>query len=183
MIMTNNDELHNRLETTINPIYIRHTQMHQKVSLLFTLIEFENFGHAYQEHIVALANELGRNLNELGMDIAIKDGRYSKTHQVFIRTDEEMMNRIFNHSVKYGITLNKKHKELFSGYGIRLGTQEIARYNWPVESMKNVAQIIKLLSQENVEEDRLLALLNGLPEKKIQFTFDENASSYFRKYL
>lgn len=183
LIMTNNDSLHERMETTINPVYIRHTQMHQKVSLLFTLVEFENFGCAYQEHIVALSNELGRNLKELGMDVAEKDGRYSRTHQVFVRTDKELMNRVFDNSIKYGITLNKKSKKLFSGYGIRLGTQEIARYNWPIESMKNVAQIIKIVSEKNVDAGRLTVLLNGLPEKKIQFTFDENAASYFRKYL
>lgn len=183
LIMTNNDELHAKLETTINPIYIRHTQMHQKVSLLFTLIEFENFGQAYQEHIVTLANELGKNLKELGMDIAMKEGTYSKTHQVFIRTDKNTMNRIFENSLKYGITLNKKNKELFSGSGIRLGTQEIARYNWPVESMKDVAQIIQLISEETVNVGKLMAMLNGLPQKKIQFTFDEGVRRSFGKYL
>ena len=183
LIMTNNDELHAKLETTINPIYIRHTQMHQKVSLLFTLIEFENFGQAYQEHIVTLANELGKNLKELGMDIAMKEGTYSKTHQVFIRTDKNTMNRIFENSLKYGITLNKKNKELFSGSGIRLGTQEIARYNWPVESMKDVAQIIQLISEETVNVRKLMAMLNGLPQKKIQFTFDEGVRRSFGKYL
>ena len=93
------------------------------------------------------------------------------------------MDCIFDNSVKYGITLNKKSKELFSGYGIRLGTQEIARYNWPLESMKNVAQIIKTISEENINIEKLTALINGLPEKKIQFTFDESAANYFRKYL
>lgn len=183
LIMTNNDSLHNRLETMINPIYIRHTQMHQKVSLLFTLIEFESFGRAYQEHIVELADTLGRNLQELGMDVAQKDDRYSRTHQVFIKTDKELMNRIYNNSIKYGITLNKKSKQLFSGCGIRLGTQEIARYNWPVESMKDVAKIIKLISEEKVDEKEVISLLNGLPEKKIQFTFGEREKAYFRKYL
>lgn len=183
LIMTNNESLHAQLETTINPIYIRHTQMHQKVSLLFTLIEFENFGHAYQEHIVMLANELGKCLAELGMDIATIDGKYSQTHQVFIRTDKELMNRIFDNSVKFGITLNKKSKKLFDGYGIRLGTQEIARYNWPIESMKQVAEIIYLISQEQVDEKRVKTLLNGLPEKKIQFTFGKNIEAYFNKYV
>lgn len=183
LIMTNNDELHARLETTINPIYIRHTQMHQKVSLLFTLVEFENFGYAYQEHIVALASHLGEELHNLGMDVASKDGVFSQTHQVFLRTGKEKMERIFENSVKYGITLNKKSKALFSGDGIRLGTQEIARYNWPIESMRTVAQIIKIISEKEVDETLLHSLLSGLPEKKIQFTFDENVNAYFNKYL
>lgn len=84
LIMTNNKELHDKLETTINPIYIRHTQMHQKVSLLFTLVEFETFGQAYEEHVVQLANRLGKELYSLGMDVASSDGVFSKTHQVFL---------------------------------------------------------------------------------------------------
>lgn len=183
LIMTNNDDLHSRLETTINPIYIRHTQMHQKVSLLFTLVEFENFGYAYEEHVVELASNLGKELHALGMDVASKDGAFSRTHQVFLRTGKEKMDRIFENSVKYGITLNKKNKALFEGEGIRLGTQEIARYNWPVESMKTVAQIIKMISEEEVDEVLLHSLLSGLPEKKIQFTYDEKINAYFNKYL
>ena len=181
LIMTNNKEIHNKLETTINPIYIRHTQMHQKVSLLFTLVEFEIFGQAYEEHIVLLADRLGRELHSLGMDVASSNGTFSKTHQVFLRTGKEKMERIFEHSIKYGITLNKKSKALFSGDGIRLGTQEIARYNWPVESMKNVAQIIELISRKHVDENLLSSLLAGLPAKKIQFTFDNSINSYFKK--
>lgn len=183
LILTNNDKLHEKLETTINPIYLRHTQMHQKVSLLFTLIEFENFGHEYQEHIVELSNELGKQLDLLGFDVASIDGKYSQTHEVFIRMNKETMNIIFENSNKYGITLNKKHKKLFNGYGIRLGTQEIARYNWPVEIMQQVAKIIKLISCKNVDEKELFLLLNGLPKKEIQFTFSEDVMNYFKKYL
>ena len=41
------------------------------------------------------------------MDIAMKEGTYSKTHQVFIRTDKNTMNRIFENKFKInGITLN-----------------------------------------------------------------------------
>lgn len=183
LIMTNNDDIHARLETTINPVYIRHTQMHQKVSLLFTLVEFENYGKAYQEHIVTLAQQLGQELHELGLDAASINGVFSRTHQVFIRTGKEKMDRIFANSVKYGITLNKKSKQLFAGDGIRLGTQEIARYNWPKESMRTIAQIIKMISEEKVDENLLNTLLSGLPEKKIQFTFDKNINAYFNKYL
>lgn len=183
LIMTNSEELHLRLETTINPIYIRHTQMHQKVSLLFALIEFENFGSSYQQHIVELANELGKNLALLGMNAVKCEKSFSKTHQVFLRTDETVMNRIFENGIHFGITLNKKHKKLFSGYGIRLGTQEIARYNWPRESMEDVAKIIYLISQQNIDAGQVQELLGGLPAKEIQFTFDEATKAYFTKYL
>lgn len=183
LIMTNHDGLHKRLETTINPIYIRHTQMHQKVSLLFTLVEFENFGNAYQEHIVELSNYLGRQLDQRGFHVAKFKGTYSCTHEVFIKTDAETMNRIFDRSIQYGITLNKKKKKLFDGYGIRLGTQEIARYNWPREVMDDVAEIIYEISKSDVNEDKIKRLLGRLPKKEIQFSFDDVTKAYFKKFL
>lgn len=183
LIMTNNDNLHKRLETTINPIYIRHTQMHQKVSLLFTLVEFEIFGKAYEEHIVELSNALAEQLDLLGFSVGKINGRYTSTHEVFIYTDEELMNRIYTNSIRLGITLNKKNKELFKGYGIRLGTQEIARYGWPVETMKQVAQVICEISKEDVNNDKVKELLAGMPEKKIQYTFDEGVADRFLRFI
>lgn len=183
LIMTNHEDLHKKLETTINPIYIRHTQMHQKVSLLFALVEFENFGNAYQEHIVELSNFLGKQLCARGFKIAEFDGKYSATHEVFIKTDAETMNRIFDRSIQYGITLNKKKKKLFDGYGIRLGTQEIARYNWPKESMEDVAEIIYEISKVESNEDKIRSMLGRLPKKEIQFSFDDVTKAYFKKFV
>lgn len=183
LILTNNEDLHQKLETTINPIYIRHTQMHQKVSLLFALVEFETFGKAYEEHIVELSNALGNELEKCGFAVGKVGNQYSKTHEVFIYTNKEIMERIYSNSIRLGITLNTKHKKLFGEFGIRLGTQEIARYGWPVESMQHVAQIICEISKDNVDDTKVRNLLMGLPEKKIQYTFDKNTKARFERFL
>lgn len=183
LIMTNDDSLHNKLETTINPIYIRHTQMHQKVSLLFALVEFETFGKAYEERILELSNALAEELQKRGFDIGNIGNKYTQTHEVFIYTSEALMTRIYNNSIRVGITLNKKQKKLFKGYGIRLGTQEIARYGWPVESMEQVAEIISLVSKEKVDDGTVQKLLTSLPEKRIQYTFDERVKARFEKFI
>jgi len=184
LIMTNNDELHKKLETSINPIYIRHTQMHQKVSLLFSMIEFEIFGKAYEEHIVELSNTLAAELERRGLCVGkVDNNKYTYTHEVFIYTDKETMDRIYENSLRFGVTLNKKHKELFHGYGIRLGTQEIARYGWPKDSMAVVAEIIYEISLPNCDEGKIQRLLSGLPSKKIQYTFDNVTEAYFKRFL
>lgn len=183
LIMTNNDRLHEQLEKNINPIYLRNTQMHQKVSLLFALIEFEVFGKAYQEHIVELSNALGEELYKLGFDVGKVRDKFSYTHEVFLYTSQDMMERINANSIRLGITLNKKKKALFKGYGIRLGTQEIARYGWPLETMKSVAEIIYEISNQSVDDVKVQHLLAGLPQKKIQYTFDEVTSAHFSKFL
>ena len=179
LIMTNHDDLDSRMETQINPIYIRHTQMHQKVSLLFSMVEFEVFGEAYQERIVELSNELADQLASRGFDIAKIDDCYSKTHQVFVRTDEEQMNRIYDQAVRFGITLNKKKKKLFGGFGIRLGTQEIARYGWTKDKMRLIAEIIYEISKSDYSVENINLLLNQLPPKNIQYCFEESISKYF----
>ncbi|WP_139904170.1 NTP transferase domain-containing protein [Clostridium thermarum] len=184
LIMTNNDELHSRLETSINPIYIRHTQMHQKVSLLFAMIEFETFGRAYEEHIVELSNALSEELEKRGFSVGkAYDNKYTSTHEVFIYTDKEAMDRIYENSIRFGVTLNKKHKKLFRGYGIRLGTQEIARYGWPKDSMQTIADIICEISFPNVDDGKVRRLLSGLPPKKIQYTFDDATEAYFKRFI
>lgn len=184
LILTNSEELHKRLETSINPIYIRHTQMHQKVSLLFAMIEFETFGKSYQEHIVELSNMLSAELEERGFNVGkVDDNKYTSTHEVFIYTDKETMEYIFENSIRFGVTLNKKKKELFYGYGIRLGTQEIARYGWPKDSMKAIAEIIHEISLPDVDEGKVQRLLSGMPPKKIQYTFDDATSAYFKRFI
>jgi glycine/serine hydroxymethyltransferase len=180
--MTNNEMLHNQLETTINPIYIRHTQMHQKVSLLFALTEFEIFGKAYEERIVELSNALADELCEQGFTIGKAEKRYTCTHEIFIYTDKQLMERIYNNGIRFGITMNKKQKKLFGGCGIRLGTQEIARYGWSVDSMKQTALVIREISKESIDEQRVYELISGLPEKKIQYTFDDNVCARFREF-
>lgn len=183
LIMTNNQTLHEKLETTINPIYIRHTQMHQKVSLLFALVEFEVFGKAYEEHIVELSNTLADALCRKGFVVGHSVTKYTDTHEVFIYTDQKLMERIYENSIRFGITLNKKHKELFKGYGIRFGTQEIARYGWPIETMEVVADIILEIAKSEVNEQKVYELIANLPPKKIQYTFDENVTARFGNFL
>ena len=97
-------------------------------------------------------------------------------------TDENLMNRIYVNSTRMGITLNQKKKKLFHNYGIRLGTQEIARYGWPIESMSHVADIIYEISQERVDDVKVSELLDNLPPKKLQYTFDKNTIARFEKF-
>ena len=183
LIMTNEKALHEKMETNINPKYLRHSQMHQKISLLFSLIEFEQFGTDYMKHMVHCANYLGNKLRELGFDIADIHGKISETHQVFIHCSKDMMDTIYDNAYKCKVTLNKKHKELFLGYGIRLGTQEIARYDWNDKALDTVAEILVQLSNKNLDIDKVEKLIETLPEKKIHYTFSNEIIEKFRKLV
>lgn len=183
LIMTNEKYLHDLMENDINPKYLRHPQMHQKISLLFALIEFERYGADYMSHMVHCSNYLGLKLKELGYDVADVHGQISATHQIHIRCSKEEMNTIYDNAYKCEVTLNKKHKALFYGFGIRLGTQEIARYDWNDEALDTIAQVLIRLSDRNVNVEQVRNLVNSLPEKRIHYTFDDELVNHFRKLM
>ena len=183
LIMTNEKYLHERMEKEINPKFLRHSQMHQKISLLFALIEFEQYGAAYMSHMVHCSNYLGKKLRDAGYDIADIHGQISATHEIFIRCSKDEMDTIYDNAYKCEVTLNKKHKELFYGYGIRLGTQEIARYDWNDEALDTVADILVQLSNKNIDVEYVKKLIATLPDKKIHYAFDETVINRFKKLM
>ena len=183
LILTNDENLHELMETSINPKYLRNSQMHQKICLLFSLLEFEKYGSAYMNHMVHCSNYLGQKIKDYGFDVADSHGQISRTHQIFIRCGKEEMNTIYDNSYKCEVTLNKKHKDLFLGYGIRLGTQEIARYDYNDETLDKIAYIVKELANPNIDASDILNRVHSLPEKKIHYTFDDEVVERFARLM
>lgn len=179
LIMTNEKYLHDMMEKNINPKYLRNSQMHQKICLLFALLEFEEYGDKYMSHMVHCSNYIGKKLRDYGFDIADWHGQISSTHQVFIRCSKEEMDLIYDNAYKCEVTLNKKHKDLFLGYGIRLGTQEIARYDWNDEALDKVAYCVKELANPNVDVKEILGIVHSLPAKVVHYTFPEDVYEKF----
>ena len=126
---------------------------------------------------------MGSRLKELGYDIADINGTISETHQIFIRCSKEEMDTIYDNAYKCEVTLNKKHKELFYGYGIRLGTQEIARYDWNDAALDTVAKIVYMLSDKHVNIDEVEKLKKMLPKRKIHYAFNEGEIARFRELM
>lgn len=183
LILTNSKKLHDRMEMNINPKYTRHSQMHQKICLLFALTEFEKFGADYMSHMVHSSNYLGNKLRLKGLNVASQDGLTSKTHEIFIFTDQDLMNTIYDNAFKAKVTLNKKHKKLFNGYGIRLGTQEIARYNWDDNALDTIADIVEQLTKKDMDVEYVRNLINTLPPKKVHYTFSDDIVNHFRELM
>ncbi len=172
IIMTNNDEIYKILDKGINPKFLRNTQTHQVISLLHCLIEMKYYGKEYQCNTVRTANLLGKELHNKGINVVCKNEIYTKSHQLFLEMPEENMHTMFNNAVKCSITLNTKKKALFKGgFGIRLGLQEISRYNYNDDSILIIAEILKCISQNNCSKNFVDSLLAKLPPKRIHYTF------------
>ncbi len=174
LIMTNSVNLAEVLEERVSPEFIRNTQMNQVLSLLFTLIEFNDFGKSYMEKIVTMANDLGKLLEKRSFNVAKTEEKYSNTHQVFIKCSKEEMNTIYDNAILTGVTLNKKERKLFGGYGIRLGVQEIARYGWNHNDLEIIADILSLLRTENFDTKAFKQFSRKLSPKCIDFTYKDS---------
>lgn len=183
LIMTNSEQIHNRLEYSINPQYLRNTQMHQVASLLFALLEMEHYGSIYAHEIVKVSNQLGKVLRKNGFNVGRVSDAYSETHQVFIYCDKDEMEIINKNAIRFGITLNKKTKKLFAPTGIRLGTQEIARYGWDIDAIETIGIILSELRVSTPNSNLITRLKEQLPSKSIKYTFPKDVYESFYKVL
>lgn len=172
LIMTNDEELAEEIDKTINPLYLRNTHMQNVASLILTLIEMEYYAKDYCLDMSANSNYLGGKLQQFGLDIINRKGVFSETHQLFIHMSKKDVDDFYKLSNQFGISLNKKVKRLFKGNGIRLGVQEITRYGWDKEEMDIVAQILYLIYRKETKDiPKLLESFKG--KKKVQYTFKE----------
>ena len=178
IIMTNNKTIGNVLDSSISPKYIRNTQMNQVISLLFALTEFKEYGTEYTQSIIKNANILANEIERQSLCVAKKDSVYSKTHQIFIKCNKSQMNTIYENAILSNVTLNKKERKLFGGFGIRLGVQEITRYNWDKVALQKISRIVYLLSQKPFQEAKCNEIINALPNKSIQYTFPNEILHY-----
>lgn len=173
LIMTNNELYEKKLKKHITPHYLRNTQPNHSASLLLALIEQEECGNDYQKLIVDTANMFGLELSHLGFNVAkLNSGLFTFTHQLFILMNEEETNSFYITAKQYNITLNKKHKKLFNNDGIRIGTQQIARYKWSKQEVELLAQLLYSIKKQNYNEIKKIREI--LIAKKIpHFTYED----------
>lgn len=175
LILSNDDKIIKSLDKKINPDLIRNVQPDKIAQLILTLIEQIEMKFAYQKNINHCSQKLGIFLEHVGFNVAkISVNQYSKTHQLFIKCKKFESDTIYNNALKYNVTLNKKQKELFGGYGLRIGVQEIAKYNWDDTLIYNLALLLFELAQKNISVSKIKSLRQQLILKKIpQFTYEQ----------
>lgn len=173
LIMTNNELYEEKLQKHITPDYLRNTQPNHSASLLLALIEQEECGYKYQKLVVDIANMLGSELSRQGFNVAkLSHKVFTSTHQLFLLMNEEETNSFYLTAKQYNVTLNKKHKKLFDNDGIRIGSQQIARYNWNKPEIEILARLLYSIKVRNITE--IKKIRNILIAKKIpHFTYED----------
>lgn len=174
LIMTNTDLYIEKLHSNITPNYLRDIQPNHMACLLLALIEQIEYGKTYQHTTITLANILGKKLENYGFNVAkIDDDTYTMTHQIFLLMEPEEADSFYIQALNYNISLNQKHKQLFHNDGIRLGTQQIARFNWTEQDIEILAKLLFAI-KNNSSLESIKTLRKELIAKKIpHFTYNE----------
>ena len=145
LVMTNNEEIGNMFDETINPNYIRNSQIHQVAALAIALIEALSFGEKYSQHTVDNSLRLERLLTQMNFNICKSEGIVTETHQLVLRMPKIESQNFFMQARRNKITMNQKYSMLFDDYIIRLGVQEITRYGWGYDELTRVSRILSAL--------------------------------------
>lgn len=184
LIMTKNIQLAETIEKKINPMYLRNTQMHQKMSLIFALLEIEYFGKQYGEMILQNSKLLAKLLASNGFDVLNTANDYTSTHQIHITCSKEKMESFYDNCTYYNITVNFKTKKSFRESGIRIGTQEISRYGWgrcEIEKLSKLLTILmdipKAYESPDIDKDIKALILSLLQQKNIHYIFSKDEYS------
>lgn len=143
IIMSNSKKLMEKLDEKINPDYLRNTQLHQILSLIFCLEEFSVFGNEYMNSVVNISNSLAQLLTDKNFDVIKRDGIFSNTHQIFIHLPHEITHSFYLECQIYDITLNERYRKIYKDSGIRLGVQQIARYGWEIPELECISDILE----------------------------------------
>ena len=143
LILTSHAEIAGHIDGELNPIYLRHSQPNQMAALAACLIEQQAIGASYAGRIQSFSRVLSEKLAACGVTVVQHDDRPSQTHQIFISLNEGASDAVYERFSKAGVTLNKKNKRLFRGEGLRLGVQEIARYQWRDSDIQELAFLVR----------------------------------------
>ncbi len=180
LILTKNEILAQKIDLKINPDYLRNVQLNNIVSLLFSLYELESFGKEYFKVMKNIILKLTYLLENKGIKvIRTRNGDISKTHQMWLVINTLDLKELEKRAYSLGISFNIRHKKIYQSKGVRLGLQQIARYNWGDDAVEKISNIIYLLTQKNFNCKKIKNIIDSLPKKTIHFTFDNQTIESF----
>ncbi len=163
-VATNSDKIIQQINQNISPNFLRNVQVNNITSVCLSMIEMLQIGEQYANNIVYIANALARALTKRGIYVkSISNELFTKTHQIFIGTDNYNVDDTYANFRKYGITLNKRNTAYITGF--RIGVQEIARYGFE-EHIDELAELIRMVLDEPHKEKEILTLKAHLAEVK-----------------
>lgn len=142
LILTNDSSLADAIDAQLSPRFVRHSHPHHMAALAAAMIEQRAVGHGYSQRICDFGRYLSRALVEQDVHLVQDGDRWTETHQVFVRVGESELEDAVRRANAVGLTLNAKRKPLFRSSGLRLGVQELARYEWTLPLLDRLSVVV-----------------------------------------
>lgn len=184
LIMTRNIKLAEKIDLKINPNYLRNVQLNNVTSLLFSLYELDDFGKEYfdvmRSFMDTVAIKLENNKVKL---IKTRDGHFSNTHQLWLSLPEKTIDIFERNSLMSDVSLNIRRRKIYDSQGVRLGFQQIARFNWGNDEAETIAEILILLMKSKCNFKQISEKIKKLPPKEIHFTYDKAITDNVKQVL
>ncbi len=142
LILTNRDDIAERVEATIFPGHVSNFHLHHVAALAVTLAEARDYGAAYARQTVANARALGRELARLGL--AVQGGeRVTESHQVWLdasplASPDEAVEALHDANLIANVNLIPSLRRK----GLRLGTPEATRLGMREPEMAQLAALL-----------------------------------------
>ena len=155
LILSNNEEIFEKVKKNIFPKLVSNHHLHRIPALAQTCIEMLKYGKKYATQVIKNAQNLAKELYNLGFEVLGKKFGFTKSHQVVFKIKSasevakilEDNNIIVNKNLIPGDELNIKNPS-----GIRIGVQEMTRYG--CNDMKSIAEFIcRSIKGENIKAE------------------------------
>lgn len=161
IILSNNEELFERVSTTVFPSVVDNFHLHRVASLAASLIEMMEFGKVYARSIVQNAQALAKSLDEYGVRVKCKEQGYTKSHQVLLDYDQNRLNIFAQRLEQANIIIDN---------GGRIGVSEVTRLGFGQNEMELVGELISLVINSKKPIDyvvkRVRTLMRDFQEPK-----------------
>jgi glycine hydroxymethyltransferase len=150
VVMANDDLTFERLEKAVYPGLVSNHHLHRLPALAITLLEMKMFGKEYTNQMVKNAKMLGKALYEHGFNVLCAHKGFTESHQIVVDVSKlGGGKKVAERLEESNIIINKNLlprddlRVVENPSGIRLGVQEVTRFEMGEEEMEVIAEFIK----------------------------------------
>jgi len=136
LILTNDEEIYRKLYANIFHKIADNVHFNKIAALAVCFEEMLRYGKRYAGKIVENAQELAKNLDQLGVPVKAKEYGFTKSHQTILDIQDG------DHKIKLRDRLEECG--IITDSDLRLGVSEITRRGMGKREMAKIAKLIKL---------------------------------------
>ncbi|MCJ7772169.1 MAG: serine hydroxymethyltransferase [Desulfobacterales bacterium] len=133
--------------------------LHTIPGFLVAIREMKEHGEAYAAQIVSNAKALGQSLSDNGGHVEAKEFGFTKSHQIALNvskygTAKDMAKKLADNNIILNYNMLPGDQDPKNPSGLRIGVQELTRFDMKETEMGEVAELINLsLKGKNVKDE------------------------------